>query len=493
MAKSRTWKAVILASGQAATALVGLILAAIFSRAFDKPDYATYQQTLLVYKVIAPLLALGLPSALYYFIPGTEDRARGILAENLLLLSLTGLIFSIFLFAGGNVLLAQRFSNPDLEKTLLLFAVYPLVMLPASATTACLMARDKVSWVALFTISTRLAKLVVVLAAVWLVSPTPQAAVGGTVVGGVLILVTGVFLMARSVRGLGGKIEIPGIKAQLAYSIPMGIGVMIGTFHRALDKIIVSLFTVPENFAVYVNGAMEVPFIAVITGSATAVLLPELRLMLKEERKAEALRLWQRAGIKTGVLIIPLVGIFVAAAPDLMAILYSEKYRESHVFFRIYALLLPIRIVIFGAIFQAAGRTNVILKRSVIAMVANLALSVLFATLWGYKMVAVATVVAIYAVAVPYSLWMVGKTLQVKMGEVFPWVQVVRILIPVVLGGMATWAVGKWFPVDLVLLRLGVMLAAYGLIMAILLPRIGLFRVDTGKGVHWKKRIMWTL
>lgn len=493
MKRSRTWKTAILASGQVATALVSLLVAMVLSRVFDKPDYATYQQTILVYNIIAPLLALGLPAALYYFLPGEEERARGILAENLLLLTLAGVVFSIFLLLGGNVLLAQRFSNPELEKTLLLFALYPIAALPATATTACLMARDKVSWVALFTIVTRLIRLVVVLSAVWLISPTPRMAISATVVAAVITFGISITLMLRSMRGTGGSLGLTGMKAQLAYSVPMGLGAMIATLHRGLDKLVVSLFTIPDNFAVYVNGALEIPFIGVVTGSATAVLLPEMRQLMKANNYPEALRIWKRAGVKAGVIIIPLAGILVAAAPDLMALLYTEKYRESYVYFRIYALLLPIRIVIFGAVFQAAGRTDIILKRAVIALGANLLLSLLFASLFGYELVALATVLVVYLAAVPYSLWMVGKVMGTKVRDVFPWTQVVKLILVSTIGALLAILVGNWIPWDITIVHAAGMGIVYAAVMALVLPRIGLFRLNLRGGVSWKRRIEWTI
>lgn len=493
MPKSRTWKAAILASGQAATALVGLVLAAVLSRVFDEKDYATYRQALLVYNLAAPLLALGLPAALYYFMPGEKNRARGILLENLLLLTSLGLLFTVFILCGGNVMLAERFSNPDLEYTLLLFAVYPVVALPATATTACLMARDRVGWVALHTIGTRLLRLVIVLLAVWLISPTPQIAITATVVAAFLTLGSGLWLMLRSTKGSLAGLTRPGMKEQLAYSIPMGLGAMIATLHRGLDKFIVSIFTLPENFAVYVNGATEIPLVGMVTGSATAVLLPELRQLLKDGKKTEALAIWKRAGIKAGVIVIPLMGVFLALAPDVMALVYSEKYRASHEIFRIYLLCLPIRIVIFAAVFQAVGRTDLILKRSALALGANLILSIIFSLSFGYKSVALATVAAIYLAAVPYSVWKVSQLLETTPWKIFPWSRVLLLLGVSLVGGLVALLTVHYFPWDHTLLRAGTAAAAYGLAMVGILPRLGLFRIDWSRKTPLKKRVIWTL
>ena len=60
---SRIKKTAFLSGSQVITTLSTLVIAAVLSRVLeDKADYGTYQQTLLVYTFLAPLLALGLPA-----------------------------------------------------------------------------------------------------------------------------------------------------------------------------------------------------------------------------------------------------------------------------------------------------------------------------------------------------------------------------------------------------------------------------------------------
>ena len=144
MQSSRSFKALLLASGSLLAKVSGLASAVILARYLSKEDYSTYRQALLAYGTAAPLLALGLPKALYYFLPGEKKRPGGIFLENLLLLVLMGAIFMIGLWLGGAELLAGRFNNPDLAATLLIFAPFALFMLPQGAFSACMMGRDRV-------------------------------------------------------------------------------------------------------------------------------------------------------------------------------------------------------------------------------------------------------------------------------------------------------------------------------------------------------------
>ena len=66
--------------------LVYLVSGMVFARALTVADYGTYLQTFLAYDFATPLLTLGLPSALFYFLPGAKERQKGLVLENILLL-----------------------------------------------------------------------------------------------------------------------------------------------------------------------------------------------------------------------------------------------------------------------------------------------------------------------------------------------------------------------------------------------------------------------
>ena len=228
MINSRSAKVLILSSGQALTALVGIISMAVLTRVFSKLDYATYRQTLLAYAFAVPFVTLGLDRALYFFLPGEKKRPRALLVENLLLLTLAGAVLSLFILLGGNQLLAQRMNNPDLASILLLLVPYPLFMLPASAMSACLMARDRTEQVAGFNVGSRFVMLVLVLLPV-LFWATPAAAIIGTVVGAAITTAAALYLMFRACPSGPWRPQWSSMKAQLAFGVPLGLATLVGT------------------------------------------------------------------------------------------------------------------------------------------------------------------------------------------------------------------------------------------------------------------------
>ena len=79
---------------------------------------------------------------------------------------------------------------------------------------------------------------------------------------------------------------------------------------------------------------MEVPLIGIVTGSVTAVLLPDITRLFQEGRKAEALAIWQRSAMKTSLILIPAMWLLFFLAPEVMTVLFSSKYAESALPFR---------------------------------------------------------------------------------------------------------------------------------------------------------------
>ena len=80
--------------------IVHVVSGMVFSRALTVADYGTYLQTFLAYDFAVPILTLGLPSALYYFLPGAKERKKGLVLDNMVLMILAWLIFSLFLLMG---------------------------------------------------------------------------------------------------------------------------------------------------------------------------------------------------------------------------------------------------------------------------------------------------------------------------------------------------------------------------------------------------------
>jgi O-antigen/teichoic acid export membrane protein len=444
MAENRAFKAGILASGQFLTTCIRLITIVILARLLTVHDYATFVQTLLAYTFVEPLLKLGLPQALYYFLPGEKNKPRTILTENILLLGIMGGIFTAFLLFGGNRLLAWRFNNPDIAKTLLILAPYPLFMLPVSAISACLMARDRAKHVAI---------------------RTPTAAITGTLIGAVIIFGPALKLMFASCNVGSFLPTYRGAWTQVNYAIPLGLATIIGAVYRNLDKVVVSSLCTPEQFAIYVNGAIEIPLIGIITGSVISVLIPDFVKMYKASRCDEIRELWHRAMSKCLAILTPVMGFILVMAPEIMRVLFSAKYEGSAYPFRVYSLMLPIRATTYTAVLMSINHTKTITCVAVPALLLNGILSIFFVKLIGPIGAAWATVLATLTVSVTFSLF-IAKYLSFSYKNIMPWKNILKTFIA---AAMPTLVIYLFVPVlpENDILRLTITGVAFCLLIAL--------------------------
>lgn len=430
MSSSRTFKVALLSAGRMLTSAVALISAMVLTRVLTVRDYATYNQTLLAYKFVSPLLVLGLPSALYFFLPGEKKRARAILIENLLLLAIMGGIFSVFLLLGGAHLLAWRFQNPQLVRTLRILIPYPLFILPASGFAACLMARDRLPSIVTYNVSSRLVMLaaVVIPCLIW---PTPAVALLGTVLGAGIVMFPALRLMFEACPGPEWRPTRSGMWQQLRYSVPLGLAMMIDGMMMSLDRFVVASMCATEAFAVFSVGATEIPLISIVTGSLTAVLIPEFSVLFKQERHGDMLVLWQKAMVRSCVLIFPVMAYLLVMAPEVMRVFFSEKYAASATVFRVYLLLLPVRITSYGAVYLATGNTSRLVNRGLGGLVLNAVLSVLLVRWMGYLGAAVGTVLTIYLWTTPYNLYHVARILKTSVFKTLAFGPITRVALGV--------------------------------------------------------------
>ena len=112
-----------------------------------------------------------------------------------------------------------------------------------------------------------------------------------------------------------------------------------------------------------------------------------------------------------------------------MVVLFSEKYVAAAVPFRIFLLLLPMRIIYFGIVFIAAGRSKLMLLRSI----GTTSLCALFtlgiAHYYDPMYAPIGLVLAIYGWALPYNIFWSKRLMGMSFIQSFAWGRVSRIML----------------------------------------------------------------
>lgn len=431
---SNTSKVLALSSAQFVMTTASVVSGMVFARYLSVADYATYLQTFLAYDFATPLLTLGLPSALYYFLPGSDKDERGVIIDNITLLLFLGCIFTCFLLFGGTDLLAKRFDNPQLKQTLKWLCFYPLYTFPV-VVSAVLVVKDKVQMNAYYSVITGLIlTLGIITASIFSGSYSVPI-----LVRIFLPLLFFPFACYFSFRYAEGNWRLPNLSSMgtiVKFAVPLGFATILGSLTLQIANIIVSLLCSPEDFAVYATGAKEVPVIGIIMGSMSVIIMSEMAKKCKVGDKKAALELFRKAALIGGGFLFPIMVILFLYAGEFIDILYTSKYTDSIYPFRVYLLYLPVRIVLYGAAFIALGKSKAVLYRSIVELLMTILLCYLFVYFWGYKGAVWAQIFTLYFWSIPYNLYFLKNAFNCSFSYILPIDKLGRIMLISIISGL---------------------------------------------------------
>jgi O-antigen/teichoic acid export membrane protein len=397
-----------------------------------KPELATYQQLNLLYSLAAPLLLVGTPTALLYFVAraGDTDERRAWVLRAYVLLGTSGLLAasSAVVFRHS---LAQALNNPPLAGAVVFYAPYLLCVFIAAATPPALVASGAAGYAAVLNAALG-AFLLIALVSAALIEPTGKSLALGLSASGVALAAASVFAVWRTL-GLATKDHElgNGLRSLLGYGLPMTVVALAGTIAFQFDRIVVGTSFSPHDFAIYALGAVEVPLFLLVGQAVTNVLLPALAQLWQTGDSAGMIALWHRSMRKMGVILLPSFVFLMIMAEDVVRVLFGPGYNESVVIFRIYLFLIPLRVANWGIIPTAIGWTR-FYAPGVILLVANAAIALAAVGPLGLPGPALAAPVAT-ALAAFYYVWRLRPVLGRRFSDLVPFTPLATILLLAVL------------------------------------------------------------
>ena len=428
--------------GRAVGTLAGLATVMILSRLLAPADYGSYRQVWLVFFTLAPILELGVPPSVSFFGPQlTREERKTYLAQNGLTLVVSGalLALALFSFAGP---IARLFRNPELAVPLRAFAIFPAFTLSYDLVENALVSLGRAGTSGIVTAGNAVLQAGVTLAAFASGAPLPQV-FQYLALFALLRWIVCVALLLYVYRDLPIRWVARLLRGQLAFALPMGAATMVGLLTRQADKIIVSSHFSPDHFAVYSNGAYDIPLINILTMSVTAVLVPAIVRAHTEGRIDEVQRLWHGAARRVATLFFPAFCLLFIAARPFVVFLFSPEYAASADPFRVFLFLLPLRIVFHSGLLRALGRTRPIFYTAIGAFVIGVTLALLLVRIepLGLLGPALGSVVAAYWAAA-YAIRVTCRAIGWSWRDYLPWRTLGAIMAVALAAALPTLGVG---------------------------------------------------
>jgi len=179
---------------------------------------------------------------------------------------------------------------------------------------------------------------------------------------------------------------------------------------------------------------------------------------------------------KSSMILLPLMFMLFFLAEEFIVTVYSEKYLDSVLPFRVYLALLLIRTMDTDAVFIATGKNNLVFLRSAVSLAINLFLSVTLVKLIGYVGAALSTVVIAFFWSAPFTILSIRRIAKVRLSVAYPYHQVGRIIAISAIGCVVFFLRPylHFLPPATLLIVLG---GFYGLVTLILMDRFGFLKI----------------
>lgn len=356
---SNTRQAAWVAIGSFFSFIVGIVSPMILSRFFDKADYGTYKQVMYVYNTLLAVFTLGLPKAYAYFLPKyAVEYSRDIISKVTKIFFILGAVFSLFLLCCAGPI-ANVMNNPDLKMALIVFSPTPFLLLPTMGLDAIYTSFCKTKYLAYYTITTRILTIVCIVLPVVLFSGNYIHAIIGFDVASLLTFFLALYLKSWPIKNVEHRKSDLTYKEIFKFALPLLYASLWGMIIASSNQFFISRYYGNETFAEFSNGFMELPFVGMILGSISVVLLPVFSGMDKGTGMgAKTVSVWNSALIKSAKLIFPMLIFSVFFAEPIMICMYGDLYSGSAIYFMIKNLSGLFFIIPFYPIILAIGKTK---------------------------------------------------------------------------------------------------------------------------------------
>ena len=425
--KGTSADAILLTCIKLVTTVLGLAITRLLSEYLSVHEYGTYSQILLIVSTVSSITIFGMMDGVSYFFNGERDAQ----SRDAYIATIFTLQCVVSAVAGAIVMLLMQplcryFDNSDIAPLLIFAAVLPLLQNLMFMSQVLFVAVGKARLLAFRNLAISLVRLAAVLIVVWFVQSATVV-----LIASVLLDVAQIAFFWIVLRKNGCRLHWRAARPQLLgnilrYCAPMAIYIMINTLNRDMDKYLISIMTDTETLALYANASKQLPF-DILVASFVTVLVPYITRYLAEQKKKQAADLYKSfleiAYISTGVLCCAAL----ATAPQLMKLLYSNKYTAALPVFFVYIFVDLFRFANITLVLSAAGKTRTLMLLGLGSLGCNAVLNVVLYRWLDLIGPAIATLLVTMATGI-IMLSLGARALDTRVIRLFNWRYLARFV-----------------------------------------------------------------
>lgn len=437
MSKSLSHQVGILTLGRVFAYAVMFFVPIVNVRALSVEHYGYYRQFWLLFETLGPLLILGFPRSLLYYLPRTDsDREKSVyITQTVTFLFVMSLIAVCVYFVMGQVLGSGM--GALVRAFFWRLSFFTVCMMVSDYMDSLFVAEKQVKRQAIYHAVSSSIQAVVVIIVSWYTRSIVSliwalAIMSGLKVSFALLYTAEVYKPALRLMSLSS------IREQLSFALPLGMRAIAFLLLAQTDKFIINRLLGREAFAVYSIGAFQLPFVNILAASVSSVTLPLMARYQKDGEFDEVSRLWKRSTLKLALLFCPIFVFFLVTAGKFITIFFTDDYAEAIPVFEIYLLLFLRSTIDIGSIMTVFKQNIYMFKVLAVAVVVNVILSYVLFSQIGRLGVPISTVIIFFVVTV-VVVKKSASLLKQSFFDVLPWAGIWYRLVVAAVPGVALY------------------------------------------------------
>ncbi len=207
----------------------------------------------------------------------------------------------------------------------------------------------------------------------------------------------------------------------------LGLVDVLGVLYKWLDKWIILFFISVSQFAIYFNGAYEIPIFAMMVSAVGNVMLVELAKQGVPD-KDKIISIFTNTSLMLAAIVFPAFSFLFFYHDMFFLLFFGEKYSSAIPIFLISIFVIPLRITNFTALLQSNHRNDLVLRGVMIDLASAILLMIVFYPWLGIRGFALAFVLSTYCQAIFY-LFKTAAVTGLRISDFFPFQKLFVLLI----------------------------------------------------------------
>ena len=417
-----------------ASAALSFAVPLVLARVLVPSSYGTFKQAWLLSQTLALMLPMGLTMSLYYFVPREPERRDRFVAQTLWVNLAVGALGGAVLVAAGPAV-ARHFGNAELDRELPVVAIFTALYIAGNPLDIAWNASGRIGAAALARAGTEAAR-----AACMITGALADRSVHGAFVGiAVATALRAGFCWIALARRHGLRGEWRALRRQVAYALPFGLAFLAIVPQQQWHLYAVGAAVPAAAFAVYSVGVFQLPIVDILYTPVSELLQIGIAQADRERPGPQAgLALFHEAVMQLAFAFVPLAGLLLVVAPDLVAFLFSSAYRGAAPVFRLSLASVVLAALPLDGVMRARAQNRFMLALSVAKLGATVPLVAGGLALLG-PIGALAGWIAAEVLARAAMLWRVARLFGAGPWDVLPFRLLGRMGAATALAMPAAW------------------------------------------------------